>query len=121
MFAGTGTTVELVIIIAANKQPADANRLAFFLDSCHHRRSGARVHLTMKSRPIFVYALMLALALTSSAQQYQPKTNFVYRHNRMTTAQENISIKPPVAKKSPKTTRIHGDTLVDDYYWMREK
>jgi oligopeptidase B len=39
----------------------------------------------------------------------------------MTTAQENVSIKPPAAKKSPKTTTVHGDTLVDDYYWMREK
>ena len=39
----------------------------------------------------------------------------------MTTAQENISIKPPVARKSPKTTTVHGDTLVDDYYWLREK
>lgn len=29
--------------------------------------------------------------------------------------------KPPVAKKSPKVTNIHGDTLVDDYFWMREK
>jgi oligopeptidase B len=28
---------------------------------------------------------------------------------------------PPVAKKIPKTTTIHGDTLVDDYFWLREK
>jgi oligopeptidase B len=28
---------------------------------------------------------------------------------------------PPVAKKIPKTMSIHGDTLVDDYYWMRER
>jgi len=27
----------------------------------------------------------------------------------------------PVAKKEPRTTQIHGDTLVDDYYWMRNK
>ncbi|HKQ03566.1 MAG TPA: S9 family peptidase [Blastocatellia bacterium] len=39
----------------------------------------------------------------------------------MTTAQENHSVKPPVARKSPKTTTIHGDTLFDDYAWMREK
>jgi oligopeptidase B len=30
-------------------------------------------------------------------------------------------LKPPVAKKSAKTTEIHGDTLVDDYFWLREK
>lgn len=29
--------------------------------------------------------------------------------------------KPPVAEKRPKTTVIHGETLVDDYAWMREK
>src|SRR5437763_12730476 len=41
--------------------------------------------------------------------------------NTMTTAQENHAVKPPVARKSPKVTTIHGDTLVDDYAWMREK
>lgn len=41
--------------------------------------------------------------------------------NTMTTAQENPAVKPPVAKKVPQATHIHGDTLVDDYYWMREK
>ena len=29
--------------------------------------------------------------------------------------------KPPVARKIPKKTEIHGQTLVDDYFWMREK
>ena len=28
---------------------------------------------------------------------------------------------PPMAEKKPKTTNIHGETLVDDYFWMREK
>ena len=28
---------------------------------------------------------------------------------------------PPVAAKKPRTTKIHGDTLVDNYYWLREK
>lgn len=28
---------------------------------------------------------------------------------------------PPVAKKVPKVTEIHGDRRVDDYYWLREK
>jgi oligopeptidase B len=28
---------------------------------------------------------------------------------------------PPVAIRVPKTTTIHGDTLVDDYFWMRER
>ena len=29
--------------------------------------------------------------------------------------------RPPVAKKVPHTTTIHGRTLVDNYYWLREK
>jgi oligopeptidase B len=28
---------------------------------------------------------------------------------------------PPVAKKVPKTTEVNGRTLVDNYYWMRDK
>ncbi len=28
---------------------------------------------------------------------------------------------PPVAKKIPKETKIHGDTLVDNYFWLRER
>ena len=28
---------------------------------------------------------------------------------------------PPMAEKKTKTTNIHGDTIVDDYFWLREK
>lgn len=28
---------------------------------------------------------------------------------------------PPVAKKIEKTTKIHGETVVDDYFWLRDK
>ncbi len=28
---------------------------------------------------------------------------------------------PPMAEKKPKTTKIHGTTLVDNYFWLREK
>jgi oligopeptidase B len=28
---------------------------------------------------------------------------------------------PPVAKKVPHTTTVHGTTLADDYFWMRDK
>src|ERR1700682_679356 len=28
---------------------------------------------------------------------------------------------PPMAEKKPKITKIHGDTLVDNYFWLREK
>ena len=39
-------------------------------------------------------------------------------------AQSNAGAKspqPPMAEKKPKTTNIHGVTLVDDYFWLREK
>jgi oligopeptidase B len=29
--------------------------------------------------------------------------------------------RPPVARKEPHKIEIHGDTLIDDYYWMRNK
>ena len=29
------------------------------------------------------------------------------------------TIEPPIAKKTPKELAIHGDTRVDDYFWMR--
>jgi len=46
--------------------------------------------------------LILAFALFSACSPKQPAT-------------------PPVAKIIPNTTVIHGDTLVDNYYWLRDK
>jgi oligopeptidase B len=31
------------------------------------------------------------------------------------------AVAAPVARKVPRTTNIHGETIVDDYFWMREK
>src|SRR5438309_3574249 len=44
----------------------------------------------------------------------------------MAQTQTNDSITPgaatpPVAKKVPHTTEVHGTTLHDDYFWMRDK
>ena len=36
-------------------------------------------------------------------------------------AQQSTDLKPPVAKKVPKSSTIHGDTRVDNYAWLREK
>lgn len=33
----------------------------------------------------------------------------------------SVATQPPVAKKSPRVTTVHGDTLKDDYFWLREK
>src|SRR6187431_2267514 len=30
-------------------------------------------------------------------------------------------LQPPVAEKKPHVTTVHGDTLNDDYFWLREK
>lgn len=36
-------------------------------------------------------------------------------------ASRGVSSTPPAAKKIPHETRIHGYTLKDDYFWLREK
>jgi len=44
--------------------------------------------------------------------------------NDNTSAQSNGGAgapQPPMAEKKTKTTNIHGETLVDDYFWLREK
>ena len=38
-----------------------------------------------------------------------------------THAQQTVRPQPPVAKKVPHETKIHGFTLKDDYFWLREK
>jgi oligopeptidase B len=30
-------------------------------------------------------------------------------------------MRPPAARKQPKKLQIHGDVLVDDYHWLRNK
>src|SRR5215510_13150703 len=35
--------------------------------------------------------------------------------------QDGIGKQPPLAKKIPHTTEIHGYTLKDDYFWLRQK
>ncbi len=37
------------------------------------------------------------------------------------TAADAPETRPPMAKKIPKTTEIHGDRLQDDYFWLRER
>ena len=50
----------------------------------------------------------------------------VFTLNRAALAQSNgggasAPPKPPMAEKKTKTTNIHGETLVDDFFWLREK
>ena len=49
---------------------------------------------------------------------------FVLPINSKVVAQSNGGAgapQPPMAEKKTKTTNIHGTTLVDDYFWLREK
>ncbi len=39
----------------------------------------------------------------------------------LTSAQVPGTAKPPMAKKQPKITKIHGLTMADDYFWLRDK
>src|SRR5436305_10661410 len=34
---------------------------------------------------------------------------------------QTTGLKPPVAKQVPRITELHGDKLVDNYYWLRQK
>ncbi len=48
----------------------------------------------------------------------------VFPNNSEVIAQSNGGAgapQPPMTEKKPKTTNIHGTTLVDDYFWLREK
>jgi oligopeptidase B len=38
-----------------------------------------------------------------------------------TIAEQAVPSQPPVATRRPHTTQIHGYTLEDDYFWLREK
>src|ERR1041385_8822394 len=55
-------------------------------------------------------ALLALMATTSIPTMAQTQTN-----NDATTSA------PPVAKKIPHTMTVHGTTLSDDYFWMRDK
>lgn len=42
--------------------------------------------------------------------------------NNHTMAQTNtVDVKPPTAKKIAKAQKFHGEEVVDDYFWLREK
>jgi len=59
-------------------------------------------NLRIAARRFYPVNLILAFVLLSACSPKQPVT-------------------APVAHIIPKTTVIHGDTLVDNYYWLREK
>ncbi len=64
----------------------------------------------IKIKTPLVHLLVLLIAIF-------PLSNFSYaQSNGGATAPQ-----PPMTEKKTKTTTVHGDTLTDDYFWLREK
>ena len=59
----------------------------------------------MKKHDVALFVPFLAVALVGPA----------------THAEQSAVAQPPTAEKRPHTTEIHGYTLKDDYFWLREK
>ena len=58
---------------------------------------------------------IFALYFLSAATLLSPFSFVAVAQNNLVTPP------PPMAKKIPKETNIHGVTLVDPYFWLREK
>src|ERR671939_146579 len=58
---------------------------------------------------------LFALYLLAAAMLLSPFSFAAFAQNKLVTPQ------PPMAKKNPKKTEINGVTLVDNYFWLREK
>jgi oligopeptidase B len=58
---------------------------------------------------------IFALYILAAATLVSPFSSIAVAQNNLVTPQ------PPMAKKIPKETNIHGVTLVDPYFWLREK
>ncbi|MDT7690542.1 MAG: oligopeptidase [Acidobacteriota bacterium] len=65
----------------------------------------------MRRPTLLPTALLLALIIpTGIPTMAQTQTN-----------DPAATVTPPVAKKVPRTSTVHGTTLSDDYFWMRDK
>lgn len=76
--------------------------------------------MTHKLRPYATAALVFCITLSPNFMtQSQAQTN--NRAAAKNIADSAATPAPPVARKMPKATKLHGVTLTDDYSWMREK
>jgi oligopeptidase B len=64
---------------------------------------------TPKLGTLFLFLVSLTIAASGGAVRAQ------------TDGGSTTTPQPPMAEKKPKTTNIHGEKLVDDYFWLREK
>jgi oligopeptidase B len=60
---------------------------------------------TAITRTLLAFSIMLALSATGFAQSNSHAD----------------TLRPPMTEKKTKTTKIHDDTMIDDYFWLREK
>src|SRR5882724_4118579 len=65
----------------------------------------------MKRRETSVARLLIVLSIIAAMSF----TSFAQSNSDINTPQ------PPMTEKKTKTTKIHDDTMVDDYFWLREK
>jgi oligopeptidase B len=65
----------------------------------------------MKRRETSVARLLMVLSIIAAMSV----TSFAQTNSDINTPQ------PPMTEKKSKTTKIHDDTMVDDYFWLREK
>ncbi|MFN0122767.1 MAG: S9 family peptidase [Blastocatellia bacterium] len=73
------------------------------------------------SAPLMFRLLIITTALTSSIFMASCNQNQSTPSASAAPNADLAKLAPPVAKKNPKTTNIHGEALVDDYFWLREK
>ncbi len=56
-----------------------------------------------------------------SKKIFIPLFTLIFAFSCQTQKENMTSATPPVAKKQPKKLEIHGDTRVDDYYWLNDR
>src|SRR5207249_11989892 len=93
----------------------------------HARGRGDRRLQELAPAPaLFTHAakcILFACADSAGGFMLRPRLAFLALAALATplAADPSAPLRAPVAKKEPHKIEIHGDTLVDDYYWMRNK
>src|SRR4051794_13532548 len=78
-------------------------------------RTRGRRGPTTRSRRASTYTV------TSGSSGTAPASSHGYNDRPMTPPRPGMTPAPPVARRVPHVTEIHGDRLVDPYHWLREK
>lgn len=65
-------------------------------------------------KSLFLFSLTIAFFASCNPKEESSET-------KLTGMYQKTAVKPPVAKKAPKELTIHGDTRIDNYYWLKER